>query len=145
MFTGAMDRTSSSRSQRDPLQVRGVSKVELKLAGEIFHCPVLIARSLTSDAILGLDFLEANYCTLKMADCELTFPEHGVTVSLCEPSLDPDLVQARVTLDEMLTILPFSMLETTAKVNGKVRGQTWVLQECKTKQLPVKVASGLVR
>ena len=63
-----------------PLWVCGVSKVELKLAGEIFQCPVLIARSLTSDAILGLDFLEANHCILKIADRELTFPDCGVTV-----------------------------------------------------------------
>ena len=140
-----MDRTSSGWSQRDPLQVRAVLKVELKLTGEILHCPVLIAHSLTSDAILRLDVLKANHCTLKMADCELTFPERGVTVSLCESSLDPDLVQARVTLDETSTIPPFSMLETTARVNGKVRGQTWLLQECKIKQLPVKVANGLVR
>ena len=35
---------------------------------------------------------------------------------------------------------PFSMLE---RVNGKVQGQTWLLQECKTKQLPVKIANGL--
>ena len=57
-----------------PLRVCGVWKVELKLAGEIFQCPVLIARSLTFDAILGLDFLEANHCILKIADHELTFP-----------------------------------------------------------------------
>ena len=114
------------RVEGTPLHVCGVSKVELTLAGEIFHCPVLIARSLTSDAILGLDFLEANHCTLKMADRELTFPERGVTVSLCESSPDPDLVQG-------------------ARVNGKVRGQTWLLQECMTKQLSVRVANGLVK
>ena len=102
-----------------PLHVCGVSKVELKLAGEIFHCPVLIAHSLTSDVILGLDFLEANHCTLKMADHKLTFPECGVTVSLCESSPDPDLVQARVTLVETLTIPPFSVLETTARYRAR--------------------------
>ena len=57
--------------------------------------------------------------------------------SLCESSPDPNLVQARVTLDETLTIPPFSILETTARINGIVRGQMWLLQECKTKQLPV--------
>ena len=36
------------------------------------------------------------------------------------------------------------MLETMARINGKVRGRTWLLQECKTKQLPVKIANGLV-
>ena len=37
------------------------------------------------------------------------------------------------------------MLETTARVNGKVQGQTWLLEECKTKQLPVRLAYGLVK
>ena len=122
----------------------GVSKVELNLAGEIFHCPVLVARSLTSDVILGLDFLEAHHCTLEMAHRQLSFPDRGVTVSLCDPSSVPDLIQARVTLNETLTIPPFSMMETMARVNGKVRGQNWILQECKSKQLPVRVANGLV-
>ena len=127
-----------------PLHICGVSNVELKFAGETFHCPVLVARSLTSEAILGLDFLEANNCTLEMADRKLTFPERGVAVSLFDSSPDPELLQARVTIDETLTIPPFSMLETMARVNGKVRGQTWLLQECRTKQLPVKIANGLV-
>ena len=35
-------------------------------------------------------------------------------------------------------------METLAKVNGRVRGLTWLLQECKSKQLPVRVANGLV-
>ena len=35
-------------------------------------------------------------------------------------------------------------METLAKVNGRVCGCTWLLQECKSKQLPVKVANGLV-
>ena len=47
-------------------------------------------------------------------------------------------------LDETLTIPPFSMLETMARVNGKVQGQTWLLQECRAKQLPVKIANGPV-
>ena len=127
-----------------PLHLCGVSSVELKFAGETFHCPVLVAHSLTSNAILGLDFLEANNCILEMAAHKLIFPEQGVAVSLCDSSPVYDLVQARVTLEETLTIPPFSMLEAMARVNGKVRGQTWLLQECKTKQLPVKIANGLV-
>ena len=79
-----------------------------------------------------------------MVDRRLAFPERGVAVFLCDPSPDPDLFQARVTLDETLTVPPFSMLETMARIHGKVRGQTWLLQECKTKELPVKIANGLL-
>ena len=32
-----------------------------------------------------------------------------------------------------------------ARVNGKVQCQTWLLQECRTKQSPIKIANGLVR
>ena len=128
-----------------PLRAYGMSTVELQFAGEIFQCPVLVAGSLTSEAILGLDFLEANNCTLEMCGRKLVFPERDITVSLCDSSSSgSDLVQARVTLDETLTIPPFSMLETFGRVSGNVRGQAWLLQECKTKQLPVKVANGLV-
>ena len=103
-----------------PLRVRGVAEVELVLAGEVFHCPVLVASALTSEAILGLDFLEANKCLLGMADRCLTFPERGVSLSLCDPSSDPELVQARVTLEETIWIPPFSMVEVTAQVKGRV-------------------------
>ena len=127
-----------------PLQVCGVSTVELTFAGEVFCCPVLVAGSLTSDAILGLDFLEANRCMLDMAEQKLCFPDREVSVSLQDSSPDPDLIQARVTLQETVRIPPFSVKETLAKVNGRVRGHTWLLQECKSKQLPVKVANGLV-
>ena len=102
-----------------PLQVCGVSTVEIKLAGEIFHCPILIACSLTSDAKLRLDFLEANYCTLEMADRKLTLPKRGVSVSFAVHHL---ILTSRVTVDETLTIPLFSVLEMVARVNGKVRG-----------------------
>ena len=49
-----------------------------------------------------------------------------------------------MTLDETLTVPLFRMLETMARIHGKVQGQTWLLQECRTKQLPVKISNGLV-
>lgn len=79
--------------------------MELTFAGEAFCCPVLVAGSLTSDAILGLDFLEANRCMLDMAEQKLCFPDRGVSVSLQDSSPDPDLIQARVTLQETVRIL----------------------------------------
>ena len=129
-----------------PLRVCGVSNVELKFAGETFHCSVGCPLLDLRGYILRLDFLEANNCTLEMADRKLTFPEWGVVVSLCDSSPDPDLIQARVTIDKTWIIPPFSMLATMTmtRVNGKVQGQTWLLQECTTKQLPVKISNGLV-
>ena len=127
-----------------PLRVCGVAKVEIMFAGEVFHSPVLVASMLTSEAILGLDFLEANKCSLGMADRTLTFPERGISISLCDTLPDGELVQARVTVDETVRIPPFTVIEVEAQVKGNVRGKAWIVQGCKSKQLSVNVANGLV-
>ena len=46
----------------------------IAFAGETFQFPVLVASSLTADAILGMDILDANKCTLEMANQVLRFP-----------------------------------------------------------------------
>ena len=112
----------------------------MQFTGDAFCCSVLVACALTSKATLGLDFLEANHCSLEMAQRRLIFPEHGVSVSLCDSSTDPDLVLGQAILDEAIRIPPFSVMDVVAQVRGKA----WTIQENKLKQLLVKVANGLV-
>ena len=122
----------------------GTATTEIAFAGEIFQFPVLVASSLTADAILGMDFLDANKCTLEMANKVLRFPNRGVSISLQDPSSQPHIIQARVTLEETLSIPPFSEMEVMAKVSEGLHQGTWLLEECKSKNLPVRVARALV-
>ena len=78
------------------LETWGTSTAEISFAGETFQFPVLVASSLT---ILGMDFLDKNRCTLEKV---LRFPDRGISVSLRDSSLEPHIVQARVTLEETL-------------------------------------------
>ena len=96
------------------------------------------------DDILGIDFLDANECTLEMADKVLRFPNRGVSISLQDPSSQPHIVQAQVTLEETLSIPPFSEMEVMAKVSEGIYLGTWLLEGCKLKNLPVRVTCALV-
>ena len=64
------------------LETWGTATIEITFSGETFKFPVLVASSLTADAILGMDFLDENECTLEMANKVLRFPNKGVSISL---------------------------------------------------------------
>jgi len=84
---------------------------------------------MTSEARLGFKCLDDNKCTLEMATKVLCFPNRGISVSLRDSSLEPHIIQARVTLEETLSIPPFSEMEDMARVNGEVHEGTWLLEE----------------
>ena len=77
-----MDRTATGRSESTRLETWGTATIEITFSGEMFKFPVLVASSLTADAILGMDFLDENECTLEMANKVLRFPNKGVSISL---------------------------------------------------------------
>ena len=126
------------------LDTWGTITAEITFSGETFKFPVLVARSLTADAILGMDFLDNNKCTLEMANKVLRFPDRGVSISLRDSSLQPHIVQAGVTLEETLSIPPFSEMEVMARVSEGLHEETWLLEEYKSKNLPVRVTRALV-
>ena len=54
-----------------PLSVRGEANAEVLLGGETFRVSVIVVDQLSSDAILGLDFLKDHQCTINIASREL--------------------------------------------------------------------------
>ena len=89
-----------------------------------------------------MDFLDENECTLEIANKVLRFP--GVLISPQDSSSQPHIVQAGVTLEETLSIPPFSEIEVMAKVGEGLCEGTWLMEECKSKNLPVGVARALI-
>ena len=53
-----------------PLSVRGEANAEALLGGETFLVSVIVVDQLSSDAILGLDFLKDHQCTINTASRE---------------------------------------------------------------------------
>ena len=53
------------------LQVQGLVTVEFTMSGHIFSQELIVANALTSERILGLNFLEANECVLDLHQGEM--------------------------------------------------------------------------
>ena len=123
-----------------PLQVHGYTKTTIQLAGEQFHVRVIVVDSLTTEAILGMDFLEANDCTIDIGKKQLLFPKLKLSI----PLKDGAVAHIGVTLTTSLHIPAMSEIEVTAKINGVSNTGTWLLKEKDSRKLPVRVARALV-
>ena len=68
-----------------PLQVCGIAQVQLALGERPFQPQAVVADGLTADVILGLDFLEANRCTIDLGEKTLRFGDGKLSVPLGKP------------------------------------------------------------
>ena len=50
-----------------PLHVHGYTNISIKLEKDTFHMRITIVDSLTTEAIMGMDFLEESDCTIDIA------------------------------------------------------------------------------
>ena len=88
-----------------PMQVQGSVIVDLNLSDQAFQQEVIVANSLTSEGILGINFLEANGCVLDLSQGELV--SHSTRVSLCaRNSTILTAEQVTVTVQETFTMAP---------------------------------------
>ena len=66
--------------------------VVLDLSGEKFQWPMIVVDSLTSEGILGLDFLAANACTINTAMRCLHFNQRNVSLPFHQPVITANVV-----------------------------------------------------
>ena len=126
-----------------PLQVHGYTKTTIQLAGEQFHVRVIVVDSLTTEAILGMDFLEANDCSIDIGKKQLLFPKLKLSIPL-KDGASSGVAHIGVTLNTSLHIPAMSEIEVMAKINGVSNTGTWLLEEKDSRKLPVRVARALV-
>ena len=129
--------------QGSPLQIHGAASVEVELAKEKFTSRIIVVDSLTSEAILGKDFLRANKCVIDVGRDTLHFETRGVTLSLNSPPGSQQVARVSVTLSETLEIPPRSEMEVMAKIPGAATEGTWMVEQGE-KNSAVLVARALV-
>ena len=56
------------------LHIQGSANVTITVMNKTFRCTMVIVDDMTVDAILGLDFLETNHCTINIGDKLLQIP-----------------------------------------------------------------------
>ena len=102
---------------------------------------IIIVDSLTTEAIIGMDFLEENDCTIDIAKKCLYFPRVRMSIPFCNVT---EVAQVDVTLDTSIQVPPMSEIEVMAKVESGGNTGTWLLEGKSSKGLSVQVANALV-
>ena len=124
-----------------------VRAMQLGLGGKMFAVDTVIVESLTSEGILGLDFLEKYECIIDAANGVLTLGDSGLHIQLQKAtrskSTEPAL-PVHVCLNDTIVIPPRSEVLTFATTSADVRG-TWLVDEQTTKNnVAVRVARAIV-
>ena len=123
-----------------PIRIRGSTLIQFSIGSMEFKHEFVIADHITAEAILGLDFLEANKCVLDLSKQEMTIRDKVLEL---QPSPANAIVQqqcATVTVMNTIVVPPSSEMEVMAHVNTQGNG-AWLLESI---ECPVLVARALV-
>ena len=126
-----------------PLQVHGRAMVEFKLAGEIFQLEVTVVSPLTSEAILGLDFLRQHRVTIDLGNQQMLFGESNGQRTPLKESAGPKSVHS-IRVVETIQIPPCSETMVMAETTGSIDGGSWLVESNWGQRLPAAVARALV-
>ena len=127
--------------QGTPLQLRGITRVQVELQGEVPPVEVTVAEDIATDLILGRDFLRAYKCTIEMGKTNdvLHIKETGVSVIINNNANSLQDRVVNVVLDCPLQVPSYSEMEVMGRVPGYASGKTWVIEGRKSNS-PVLVA-----
>lgn len=134
-----------------PLQVRGCTRVDLDLSGETFQADTVVVSPLSTEAILGLDFLLQNAATIDLEKGEIRFAKNRICVPLQRISASKEVVDGErmssnptVCVVDTVNMPPHSEMEVMATVRGQGGAGPWLLEGVQQRRLPVVVARALV-
>ena len=77
--------------QGNPLQLLGATRISIMLQEQEFTTDVTVADALTTDLILGRDFLKAQQCTIQMGKNQdvLLLQQFGMAIPLTHKKVEP--------------------------------------------------------
>ena len=109
------------------LSVRGCARVALHLDGKRFDVTFVVDGILV-DAILGLDFLEANGGIIDCGRKLLALPPEGLSHSLGITSSQNCAGSIQLKVGSVITIPALSEMEIIVMPKGTVSGGTWMVE-----------------
>ena len=118
----------------------GSAEFEISLAGKNFRQQMVVARALTTGAILGLDFLQSNRAIIDLEKQQISFSrgEEKFPIGVNNHKV------GSVCATETVTIPPCSELEVMARVKEAPDGDVWIIKEPTKGHPPATVARALV-
>ena len=127
-----------------PLKVLGVVHFHVVFEQQQFNVDFLVADSLTTEAILGRDFLRDNHCVIDVGRNLIKFEAAGITLKLTCSSGDSQIAHVSVVVDSVLQVPGCSEVEIMAKVPSAAEGGSWIVESNPTNTNAVMVARTLV-
>ena len=111
-----------------PLAVCGQTKISLTLKERNFETEVLVVNSLTTEAILGLNFLQQSNALIDLAKKQLLFKGHSVSVSLQSPHKTESDALPSVRVVETIRLPPRSEIIVMAETVNAVDGRNYLAE-----------------
>jgi len=126
------------------IPVRGVAKLDFTMAGILMTAEFLVTDQLSSEAILGLDFLEQNKCIINAE--QHTVHINGKAISLGpRPGKGTSPSTLHVVISERLHIPPLSEMEVTGSTMQSVKllqGHPYLIEPTDS-QTPAMIATAV--
>ena len=112
-----------------PLTIIGAAYVQVTFELQQFNVCFLVAdSSLTTEAILGRDFLSNNNCVIDVGKNLITFGNVGVTLKLnCSAGVS-QVAHVSITLSNSLQVPVCSEVEVMADIPDAVSGGAWIIE-----------------
>ena len=122
----------------------GAANFHVVLEQQQFDVCFLVADSLTTEAILGRDFLRDNHCVIDVGRNLIKFDTTGLTLKLlCSPG-DSQIAHVSVVVDSVLQVPGCSEMDIMAKVPSAATGGTWIVESSQANSKVVMIARTLV-
>ena len=126
-----------------PLKVLGSVIAPLSVSGFNFSHKFIVAEGLTTDAIMGLDFLESNKCVLDLAKGKIIIADQSVALVPNSPSLHTGCCSS-VMLSQNCVVPPRSEMEIVAHLDSKEDG-TWLVEGISSPSAQIMIARALTK
>ena len=114
----------------------------LEMEGRTFPTELVVVSPLSSQAILGIDFLQAQQATIDLGHRLLHLRESGCDIPLVNPE-STSLLEQNVYMASTVEVPPRCTMEVTACVGVDAEG-VWLVEEAVQKHIPVAVECAIV-
>ena len=116
-----------------PLPLCGATQVSLQIPGmgKTFPVEMLVAKSITTDVILGRDFLQEHKCSVLLGECnQLHFTTERVTADLGRNQGGNTIASVGISVEESIEIPPQSKMEIMMKTPSITPSttSTWLVE-----------------
>ena len=115
------------------------------MKGKTVPTDVVIVSPLTTEGIVGLDFLQNEKASIDLDKEQIYLPERNCTLPLHKPAPTSKDIAVKVRLEGTIEVPAYSEIEVMACLEEPTSGETWLLENVVSKQTPIIVVRALVQ